>query len=52
MTNNKNQQIKFRSARIDSEDIQTLAAMAACDSSSEYLRKLIRDDAERRGYDL
>jgi len=48
----KTHQIHFRAERIAPEDLEHLADMAACDSRAEYLRKLIRDDAEARGYDL
>ena len=39
---------KFRSSTIDPEQVDQLAKQSGCDSRAEYLRMLVRNDAQRK----
>lgn len=51
MARNTNQ-IHVRMRSIDTEQLDALAARVGCDSRSELIRRLVVDEADRRGIDV
>lgn len=52
MTHDDTHVFKFRSSSIDPEAVDQLVEAGGYESTAEYLRSLVRDDAQRRGIDL